>query len=181
MLPGGGEGVVAVVHEGHGRGGGRLAVGGVGDFGLDVVPEIVQGGHTVDPRPPFPCHGGSWGVVGWVLGHVRLAAAGAACGSYPLLLGVSNKLLPPVDGQHPDAVSFGGWGVFVSGSVDEGIEEEISDAFAQGGRLDALPCAGGVGLQHLLVPIHRLDGLPYCREVVDGKGGGWLRRCGSWW
>ena len=110
----GGEGVVAVVPKGYVRGVGQLAVGGVRDVGVDVVPEIVQGGHTVDPRPPFPCHGRSWGDVGWGLGHVRVVVAGAALGSYLLLWGVPNKLLPPVDGQHPDAVSFcSGGGIHV--------------------------------------------------------------------
>ena len=46
----------------------------------------------------------------------------------------------------------------MSGNVEEGVEEEVSDAFPQGGRLDqgrrldALGGAGGVEAQHLLAP-----------------------------
>ena len=76
-------------------------------------------------------------------------------------------MLPPVDGGHPDpaprrgralAVWGGAWGAVVSGDVEEGVEEEVSDAFPTGGRLDqggrpdALGGAGGVEAQHLLVP-----------------------------
>ena len=52
---------------------------------------------------------------------------------------------PPVDGGHPDPAPHGGpalavwggaWGAVVSGDVEEGVEEEVSDAFPQGGRLD---------------------------------------------
>ena len=65
---------------------------------------------------------------------------------------------PPVDGGHPDSVPRGGralavwggeWGAVVSGDVEEGVEEEVSDALPQGGRLDqggppdALGGAGG--------------------------------------
>ena len=100
----GGEGVVFVVHEGHVRGGGRLLVVGGGDVARDMVPEVAQGGHAVDRRPPFPrlgvsCGGGRWGV-----GHVGLAVAGAALGGHPLRPGVSNKVSPPVNGSHPHAV-----------------------------------------------------------------------------
>ena len=86
----------------------------------------------------------------------------------------------PVDGGNPDSVSRGGralavWGgasgAVVSGDVEEGVEEEVSDAFPQGGRLDqgdrpdALGGAGGVEAQHLLVP-ESPEVLPYCCGVV---------------
>ena len=50
VVVGGGEGVVALVHEGLVHGGRRLAVVGGGDVGADVVPEVAQGGHAVDPQ-----------------------------------------------------------------------------------------------------------------------------------
>ena len=86
----------------------------------------------------------------------------------------------PVDGGHPDSVPPGGWalvvwggawGAFVSGDLEEGFEEEVSDAFPQGGRLDqgdrpdALGGAGGVEAQHLLVP-ESPEVLPYRCGVV---------------
>ena len=52
---------------------------------------------------------------------------------------------PPVDGGHPNLVPRGGralavwggeWGAVMSGDVEEGVEEEGSDAFPQGCRLD---------------------------------------------
>ena len=52
----------------------------------------------------------------------------------------------------------GAWRAVVSGDVEEGVEEEVSDAIPQGGypdqgvRLDALGGAGGAEAQHLLVP-----------------------------
>ena len=70
-------------------------------------------------------------------------------------------------GGHPDSVPRGGrafavlggeWGAVVSGDVEEGVEEEVSDAFPQGGcldqggRPDALGGGGGAVAQHLLVP-----------------------------
>ena len=87
---------------------------------------------------------------------------------------------PPVDGGHPDLVPRGGralavwggeWGAVVSGDVEEGVEEEVSDAFPQGGRLDqggrpdAAGGAGGVEAQHLLVP-ESPEVLPYRCGVV---------------
>ena len=89
-------------------------------------------------------------------------------------------MLPPVDGGHPDpaprggralAVWGGAWGAVVSGDVEQGVEEEVSDAFPQGGRLDqgvcpdALGGAGGVEAQHLLVP-ECPEVLPYRCGVV---------------
>ena len=96
---------------------------------------------------------------------------------------------PPVDGGPADAVPRGGralavwggeWGAVVSGDVEEGVEEEVSDAFPQGGRLDkrgrpdALGGAGGVEAQHLLVP-ESPEVLPYRCGVVQGVGYG---QCG---
>ena len=87
---------------------------------------------------------------------------------------------PAVDGGHPDPASRGGgalavwggaWGVVVSGDVEEGVQEEVSDAFPQLGRLDqgvrpdALGGAGGVEAQHLLVPEFP-EVLPYRCGVV---------------
>ena len=86
----------------------------------------------------------------------------------------------PVDGGHPDSVPPGGgalavWcgagGAVVSGDVGEGVEEEVSDAFPQDGRLDqgdrldALGGARGVEAQHLLVP-ESPEVLPYRCGVV---------------
>ena len=87
---------------------------------------------------------------------------------------------PPVDGGHPDpaprggralAVWGGAWGAVVSDDVKEGVEEEVSSAFLQGGRLDqggrpdALGGAGGAEAQHILGP-ESLEVLPYrCRVV----------------
>ena len=67
--------------------------------------------------------------------------------------------------------------------MEEGVEEEISDAFPGGGRLDQggrpdeLGGVGGVEAQHLLVP-ESPEVLPYRCGVVQGVGFG---RCGSWW
>ena len=86
----------------------------------------------------------------------------------------------PVDGGHPDLVPRGGralavwggaWGAVVLGDVEEGVEEEVSYAFPQGGRLDqgdrpdALGGAEGVEAQHLLVP-ESPEVLPYRCGVV---------------
>ena len=59
----------------------------------------------------------------------------------------------------------------VSGDVEEGVQEVVSDAFPQGGclhqgvRPDALGGAGGVEVQHLLVP-ESPEVLPYRCGVV---------------
>ena len=75
------------------------------------------------------------------MGHVGLTLAVAALESDPLRLGVFHKVLPPVDWGHRDAlccaerapaVAVGERGALVSGNVDEGVEEEVSDAFGQG-------------------------------------------------
>ena len=71
----------------------------------------------------------------------------------------------------------------MSGEVEEGVEEEVSDAFPQGGGLDhgdrpnVLGGAGGVEAQHFLVP-ESPEVLPYRCGVVQGAGYG---RCGGWW
>ena len=71
----------------------------------------------------------------------------------------------------------------MSGDVEEGVEEEVSDVFPQGGcldqggRLDALGGARGVQARHLLVP-ESPEVLPYRCGVVQGVGFG---RCGGWW
>ena len=55
--------------------------------------------------------------------------------------------------------------------MEEGVEEEVSDAFPQGGRLDqsvrpdALGGAGGLEAQHLLVP-ESPEVLPYRCGIV---------------
>ena len=87
---------------------------------------------------------------------------------------------PPVDAGHPDpvprgvralAVWGGAWGAVVSGDVEEGVEEEVSDAFPQGGRLDQGVHPDGLGgaerveAQHLLVP-ESPEVLPYRCGVV---------------
>ena len=99
---------------------------------------------------------------------------------------------PRNDGGHSDsvpragralAVSGGEWGAVVFGDVEEGVEEEVSDAFPLGGRLDqvgrqdAVGGAGGVEAQHLLVPVSPEE-LPYRCGIVQGVGFG---RCGGWW
>ena len=85
--------------------------------------------------------------------------AGAALGVHPPRHGVSDKVSPPVDGGHPYSAPRGGRALTVrggkrrdvmSGDVEEGVEEEVSDALPHGGRLDqgrrpdALGGAGGV-------------------------------------
>ena len=86
----------------------------------------------------------------------------------------------PVDGGHQDpaprggqalAVWGGAWGAVVSGEVEEGVEEEVSDAFPQGGcldqggRPDAGAGAGGAGAQHVLFT-ESPELLPYRCGVV---------------
>ena len=97
---------------------------------------------------------------------------------------------PPVNGGHPDpaprggrplAVRGGEWGAVLSGDLEEGVEEEVSDALLQGGRLkqggrpDALGGAGGVEAQHLPVSESQ-EVLPYRSGDVYGVGFG---RCGG--
>ena len=66
--------------------------------------------------------------------------------------------------------------------MEEGVEEEVSDAFPQGGcldqggRPDVLGGAAGAEVQHLLVP-ESPELLPYGCGAVQGIGFG---RCGGW-
>ena len=72
---------------------------------------------------------------------------------------------PRIHGGHPDpaprggralAVWGGAWGAVVSGDVEEGVEEEVSDAGAG---------AGGAEAQHVLFP-ESPEVLPYRCGVV---------------
>ena len=181
VVVGGGEGVVQIVHEGHVRGGGWLLLVGGGDVPRDVVPEVVQGGHPGYPCFPLPLFGAVRGGVGWGVGHVGLVVAAAALGVHPPRHGLSDQVSPPVDGGHPDpaprggralAVWGGAWGALVSGDVEEGVEEEVSDAFPQGGRLnqggrpDGGAGAGGAEVQHDVLFPESPEVLPYRCGVV---------------
>ena len=181
VVAGGGEGVVQIVHEGHVRGGGWLLLVGGGDVPRDVVPEVAQGGHPGYPCFPLPLFGAVGGGVRWGVGHVGLVVAGAALGVHPPRHGVSDQVSPPVDGGHPDpaprggralAVWGGAWGALVSGDVEEGVEEEVSDAFPQGGRLDqggrpdGGAGAGGAEVQHDVLFPESPEVLPYRCGVV---------------
>ena len=82
---------------------------------------------------------------------------------------------PPVNGGHKDpaprggralAVWGGAWGAVVSGDVEEGVEEEVSDAFPQVGRPDAGAGAGGAEAQHGVVFPESPEVLPYRCGVV---------------
>ena len=88
---------------------------------------------------------------------------------------------PPVDGEHPDpaprggralAVWGGAWGAVVSGDVEEGVEEKVSDAFTKGGRLDQGGCpdagasAEGAEAQHDVLFPESPEVLPYRCGVV---------------
>ena len=90
VVVGGGEGVVQIVHEGHVRGGGWLLVVRGGDVPRDVVPEVAQGGHLGYRCFPLPFFGVVGSGVGWRVGPVGLAVAGAALGVLPLRHGVSD-------------------------------------------------------------------------------------------
>ena len=128
----GAEGVVFVVFGVHVRAGGWLLVVGSGDVTRDVIPQIAQGGHRVDPRRPFPPLGVGRISARWGVGHLGLVVAGAAPGGHLLGLGASHKVLPPVDGGHHGAFAKGGQafsvrggerGALVSGDVDQAVEE----------------------------------------------------------
>ena len=192
VVVGGGEGVVQIVHEGHVRGGNWLPVVGVGDVPRDVVPAVAQAGHPGYQCFSLPLFGVAGGGAGGGVAHVGPAVAGAALGVLPLRHGLSDYVSPPVDGGHPHSVPRGGralavsggkWEAVVLGDVEEGVEEEVSDAFPEGGRLDqggrsdALGGARGVEAQHPLVPESR-EVLPYRCGLVQGVGWG---RCGGWW
>ena len=71
--------------------------------------------------------------------------AGAALCVHTPRHAVSDNGSPPVEGGHPDsaprqgralAVRGGERAAVVSGDVEEGVEEEVSDALPQSGRLD---------------------------------------------
>ena len=94
---------------------------------------------------------------------------------------MSEQVSPPVDGGHPDPAPRGGralavWGgalgAFVSGDVEEGVEEEVSDAFPHGGRLDqggrpdGGAGAGGAEVQHDVLFPESPEVLPYRCGVV---------------
>ena len=83
VVVGGGEGVVYVVHEGHVRGGSWLLVVGGGGDSRDVVPEVAQGGHPVDPCLPLQSLGVAEGGARWGVGHLGLVVAGAALRVHP--------------------------------------------------------------------------------------------------
>ena len=153
---------------------------------------LKLGGHFVDPRPPFPRHGVGCGGARWQLGHVGLVVAGTALGVQPAPVrgvrqGVAASPLgvPRLGsrGERALAVRGGERGAVVSGDVEEGVKEEVSDALPQGGwleqggRVDALGGARGVEEQHPLVS-EAPEVLPYCCGVVEGVG---LSRCGCWW
>ena len=125
------------------------------------------------------------------MGGGPCGARRSGCGPWrsSLRVGVSDKVSPPVDGGHPDAVPSGGrafavgageQGALVSGDVEKGVEEEL-DALAggveEGARQDAFGGARGVEAQHLLVS-ETLEVLPYGFGVVEGVGFG---RCGGRW
>ena len=148
-----------VVHEGHVRCRGWLLGVGDGDDSQDVVPEVAQAGQPVDACLPLPGLGVAGGGADWGVGHVGLVVAVAAIIFHPAWHGVSHKVSPPVDGGHPNsapregralAVRGGERGAVVSGDVEKGVEEKVSNALPQGGRLDqggrrdAFGGAGGV-------------------------------------
>ena len=136
-----GEGVVYVVHEGHVRGGGWLLVVGGGDISREVVPEVAQGGHPVDPCLPFPLLRVAGGGAAWGVGHVGLVVADAALGVHAPRHGVSDKLCCPESvggakirlpgGGRALAIRGGERGAVVSGDVEEGVKEEVSDALPE--------------------------------------------------
>ena len=111
-------------------------------------------------------------------------------------MGVSDKVLPPVDLGHPDAVSLGGRefvvgggerGPLLSGDVKEGVEEKVPEVLPQagcmdkGGRPDGLDGAQDAEAQHFLVAAHSREALLYRGGVVEDEGGRRLGRCVSWW
>ena len=51
----------------------------------------------------------------------------------------------------------------------------------EGGRPGWLAGARGAETQYPLGPVHSLEALPYCGEVLEGKSGGSFGQCGGWW
>ena len=89
-------------------------------------------------------------------------------------------------GSRAFAVGNGKQGALVSGDVEEGVDQEVSDPLAQGGcldkggRTDGLGGAQGARQQHLLVPVHSQEVLLYSGMVLEDKGGGRCGRPASW-
>ena len=129
------------------------------------------------PAPTLWCCWG-WRRVGGGPCWARGSGCGPGCYTAPargVRLGVA-----PVDGGHPDPAPRGGralavwggpWGAVVSGDVEEGVKEEVSDAFPQGGcldhggRPDAGAGAGDAEAQRVLFP-ESPEVLPYRCGVV---------------
>ena len=82
-------------------------------------------------------------------------------------------------GERALAVGHGGSGLLMSGDVEEGVEEETSDALAQDGRPDWLAGARGAEMKQPPGPVHSREALPYCGQVVDGKSGESFGECGG--
>ena len=169
-----------VVHEGHVLGGGwLLVVGGRTSpetCSLKLLREAITSTHVSLSHALVSLGlavGGAWAMLGSWEQMLTL-------GAHPPQQRVSNKVSPRVDGGHPDSAPRGGRalavrggepGALVSGDVEEGVEEKVSDALPQGcrldqsGRPDALGGTAGVEAQHLLVS-ETLEVLPYrCRVV----------------
>ena len=154
MVVGGGDGVVYVVREDHVLGGGWLLVVGDGNVSLDMVPEVAQGGHPVDPCILSRLLGVAGAWAWWGMGHVGLLVAATALGVHPPRHGVSDKVSPPFHGEHPDLAPRGGRALavrggeqraVVSGDVEEFVKKEVLDALPQGGRLEQGGRRDGLG------------------------------------
>ena len=84
-------------------------------------------------------------------------------------MGGTQIRLPVGGGLSPSGVARGG---LLPGDVEEGVEEEVSDAFRQGGRLDqgrrpdAGAGAGGAEAQHDVLFPESPEVLPYRCGVV---------------
>ena len=84
-------------------------------------------------------------------------------------MGATQIRLSVGGGLSPSGVARGGRSC--RAHVEEGVEEEVSDAFPQGGRLDksgrpdAGAGAGGAEAQHVLFP-ESPEVLPYHQDVV---------------
>ena len=85
-------------------------------------------------------------------------------------MGGTQIRLPVGGGVSPSGVAR--WGALVSGDVEEGVEEEVSDAFPQGGRLnqgggpDGGAGAGGAEVPHDVLFPESPEVLPYRCGVV---------------
>ena len=119
--------------------------------------------------------------AGWGVGHVGLVVAGVALAVHPPRHGVPTRCRPQSMGDTQIRLPVGGGlspsgvarrGRVVWGDVEGGVEEEVSDAFPQGGRLDqggrpdAGAGAGGVEAQHDVVFPESPEVLPYRCGVV---------------